>query len=580
MKKTTLSLFCAVMMFTGANAQSSGGCRVYDSTPAFNAFNAETPSSRLQSMPRKSPVMKTVPQPDHSQFAPITETPEGKLTVCTRSGVSFGTDWRQGTFYNELHGVVTNVVVSDDHSHIYLQGPFFYNSLPERNWIVGDIEGDKATFTFPQLINVDATIDPDTGEQVGDAYYDYLLLCTFDKVNEETGVPMYSLCEKQTYTFSIGEDGSLTPLEDENIMFGAYDYWTEEQTVEGQEPGWSWIGIGDYFFSVTPVTDTVAEVPADLEYEDWALVDGISYRNVQVAFKDASVYLKGLFLADKEVVFQGKAEGDKAVFESGAYLGIYDDLITTYLYGGKLVYDEYGDVEGFEPAESLVFEYDAAGHSLSTTQDLCISTSKEVISVYYAIETPSLCVPSDDVTVRELLAPVLSDFYDASDFYGADIYFDFPMVDADRNILPTDRMYYQVIMNDGLFVFYDDEYELPDNAAECTEIPFDYTSDDFKITNFSGQCSVTIEAHGYDSLGIRTLYVNPDNSKVYSDILWMPGYEGKFSGVSNVSLSKDIVAENYYDLSGRKTDRPANGIYVKQTVYSDGNVKVSKVAVK
>lgn len=51
------------------------------------------------------------------------------------------------------------------------------------------------------------------------------------------------------------------------------------------------------------------------------------------------------------------------------------------------------------------------------------------------------------------------------------------------------------------------------------------------------------------------------------------------SGINNIKAD-DVVSTSYVDLAGRKVVNPSNGIYVKQTLLMNGQVKNTKVVIK
>lgn len=55
---------------------------------------------------------------------------------------------------------------------------------------------------------------------------------------------------------------------------------------------------------------------------------------------------------------------------------------------------------------------------------------------------------------------------------------------------------------------------------------------------------------------------------------------GQASITSPVEDEADIVAEEYYNVQGMRIGRPANGIFIRKTVYSDGSAKTEKMLVR
>ena len=95
-------------------------------------------------------------------------------------------------------------------------------------------------------------------------------------------------------------------------------------------------------------------------------------------------------------------------------------------------------------------------------------------------------------------------------------------------------------------------------------------------TGGDGSCSATytLQEYEYDS-----------SSKSYTLLGEGPtitvNYLYGTAGINNVSASNsNVVKTEYYDITGRKTSTPTNGVYIKRTQLSDGTVKAQKVIIK
>lgn len=564
-----------------ASARSSIKTETFQNLELQKKGQKEQRKNDRKATPRHTPAVKTVaaPSPDDKV---IDETPAGTLTQCVKSGAAYGYSWLTGLIFQNIYGGLNNVVISDDNKHVYIQNPLFFNYASEDNWIVGDLEGDQVTFTFPQLIDVDVYYD-DEGN-VEEAYYDYALRLEFEVEDPDTQEGWYYPSENQTYKLRLNSDGSLTSLEDEGVMIGMCAYFEGDDLDEGEEPYWSWQGNGDFFYDIKPLTEKPLEVPSDVEFAEWQYLSEVTSRPVQVGTKGDTMYIKGLFSNMSDSAVAGKIEGDKVVFESGQYMGAYTYGGTTiYFLGGtaSVEEDEYGEYKSFKIGDNLTFSYDREKNILQTDGAYCISCAPDKVLYYLLADKPYICIPVTDINVKQLLTPTLSGFYDADEEYDydAEFYFIFPTIDADKQILPKDRLFYQVIMDDEIFTFYDDEYELPQGVSETTEIPYGYASEDtYDFDAYGTEHGFTFHTRGFESLGVRTLYKADNGDVVYSGMLWAPGYQGTFeSGVNGIAADSVVKTVEYYDINGVRVNRPASGVYIMRATLSDGTVSVRKV---
>lgn len=505
----------------------------------------------------------------------IDETPEGEMRIFQKSGFYYSYNWLFGLSNGYLDGTVSRVVTSPDGTKMYIQNPVSYFFDGEENWIVGDIEGDKVSFTFPQLISYSFY---DYGDGDVEEYYDYALKLEFIEAEDGDG-GWYYPTEDQTYTFNILSDGSLMPAEPE-MMIGQCNWFDSE---EGEGGYWSWQANGDLLSSMSLLTNETVEVPADVEFESWSLISGIYTRDVKIGIKSDKLYYRGLFSYLPDATVVGVIEGDKVIFDGGQYMGItWDYMATVYFLTGhrELIEDEEGSYYTFVIEDDMTFDYDAENKVLSCPEGTYLLSSVPDRVIYYSyVESPYICFPDPNAEVKALLNPEITSFWDYEDYgdyeYYPEIEFNFPTVDADRQPLDKSKLYYQVIVDGEPCVFYNDDYELPNDEEMITDVPFGYNSYEYGFYASGVLHDVIIYSIGFESLGIRTLYKNGD-SVIYSDIVEVDGY----SKINDVITDKEKTVVSYYDLTGKKVVRPTAGIYIRQTVYGDGSVKTDKVVRK
>lgn len=583
MKNFILLTIGTLLLGSGANAQRVTSPKVLSqqTTTTVHSFEQKMKDTdRSHRSEMRGDLMKKINAPKKAAQYPgsyqLIEPTAGEEFTLVKEGFSYGYSWLSGMVTQTLDGAISQAVKSEDGTKLFVQSPFFMDYYSAENWIEGSIEGDVVTFSFPQLIDEEVYED----EPEYNAWY-YAMKLQFEVDDEATQEGWYHTTENQEFRFRLESDGTLTSLEEPGTMIGEC-LWYEE---ENGEPGrWSWQATGDIITKMSPNTAKEIAVPDNVELTTWQLITGISSRSVQVGVSGDAMYVKGLFnrtgMSDKAVV--GKIEGDKVSFENGQYMGEYwDNNTLAYFDAGNVVkVTEDGETySSFRIADAITFDWDKENNVLQSQEAFCISSSPVKVIYYLMVDHPYITIPAENPVVASIQNPVIDDFYDIDEEYDydAELYFDIPTVTEDHQILDTSRLYYEVFMDGDLFTFYDDEYELPKGMTEMTEVPFGYYSEDTYDFYASGiNHGFVFHTRGFESLGVRLVY-KADDKDIYSDIVYVPGYET--SGVSTAS-AQGIDNVRYYDLSGRAVSRPEAGVFVKQTVYSDGTVKTSKVVRK
>lgn len=589
MRKFTLS-FALAAAIVGASAQTVKGPAALVDMAGSQTFvtakaeqNASTQKKEAQKRVAFNKIMmKEIAGPGVDDKV-IDETPEGTLRIMEKDGFSYGYSWLTGMVTQWLSGSVSRMVTSPDGKKMYLQNPisFFFDS--EENWIEGDVEGDILTFHFPQFVSYTAYKDKDGN--ITDEFYDYAVKLEFVASDEDGNKGWYYPCEDQSVKFRILPDGSLESLE-ERCMVGQCN-WTENEDTGNWY--WAWQGNGDIITDMKPVCEEPQyAVPSSLEMEEWQLISGLTSRSVHVGIDGDRMYITDLCnrsgMYDVPVV--GTIDGGKVTFASSQYMGVYWDLSSVlYFLGGHMA-------TGGEPGEEydyfaidpyITFDFDSKNNILQSDGSYCISCSSDKVFHIIMESEPYITKPSSNYVVESLQTPVVTSYYDYDEEDGseAEVYFNFPTVDADRHILDTTRLYYRVFMDNELFTFYNDEYELPEGVEETTEIPFGYESIDTWDFGWYGGIKHMFGFHtlGFENLGVQTIYKGDDKT-LYSEIAWCPGREGTIVSVEKVNDAASIESVMYFDLNGVRVAQPENGIFVKQTVYADGMVRTVKVVRK
>lgn len=492
--------------------------------------------------------------PATSSYNYIDQQPEGTLTTLVQAGgLAYGYNWLMGIYTQNSDGQLVKKVVSADGKKMYL-----FNAISQyrmNGWLEGDIEGDEVTFKLPQLINVE--------DFNGITYEDFAAKLEFSE-EEEFYVPSAD----QTFKFKINSDGSMSSLEGEKMLGHVAD-------VKGE---WAWQGNGEIYGDLNILNEKCEEVPASAKFEEWYMTDGMNAYPRPVAFDGNKVYIRGLVndpaIADNAIVGDYNESTGKVTFASGQYLGEYWELGATVFFMAcdtVMLYDDYYQeyYTEYEPADEIVFDYDAKNKVLSTEGSYCLSITPDQMLYFEMMEQPVIKYQNPDFTVKALPTPEFEEFYE-EEGYPAELSFNISMLDADGNVLDTSKLYWTLIMDDEPFTFYNDEYDI--DVDEMTDVPFDYESDyDFYV--YGANRIVVVYPAGYENLGVQTIYKDGDK-EIRSEIMWVPDYTDVESAIS----AKTVTGEAFYDLQGRRVANPGRGFYIRRATMSDGTVVNSKIA--
>lgn len=571
MKKFYTSLFAVLMGCAVLAAQSVGapsrvisaddGAQVTRTLkPERKAHKARKVLTRERQLDetRLSQVMKAAPVlPENPPY--ITDRPEGDAQLYTKTGIGYGYNWFVGLYSEQLEGSLSEIITAPDGVTVYMSRPL--SQYTTDGWIKGTRSGDEITFQLPQLVLRE--------DYMGTIYEDFVMCLEFIADEEDPTAGWYYPCENQTFTLKVNDSGVLTEA-DQSIMIGHC------ALVDGE---WSWQGNGDLGLAFTPLTDKPVAVPATAVFENWWLTGAESYtaRGVSVSIDGRKVYIKGLFKDMPDAAVEGDLDEttNKVTVKSGQYLGEYWDMaMTTYFLAANAKLDTQTWKYSYTMRDDLVFDYDPQAKSLKSINSYAISVTKDRIYYITVQRKPFIRYQSvENVKVTSLITPIYDIYYPEEPEYGyyGELSFTLPNIDADDQVLDTSKLYWNLIMDDEVFVFMPDEYfSLDDNM---TNVPYTFNDgNDFECED--GSCWVLIYPEGYENLGVRSVYVDGDNT-VTSDIMWVPGFE---SALRDVTIgSTEIKAVRYYDLQGRVVENPSAGLYIRSVTFADGRVKNSKV---
>lgn len=492
-------------------------------------------------------------------FNIITEAPEGRTEVYSLSGLAYYSFW--GYIMGVSHeGTLGQIVYCDDNT-VYIKNPI--SQFATNSYIKGTIDGDEITVKLPQ---------PIYQEDYDGEVYNYQIERLAYSEDEEGGW-YYRDENSSEVKFTLRND-SVIWAEDTlgDVMLGLCDDTGE------------WMGYGDYNMVYSKVTDTVVEAPADMTCEDWVLKANDDGHFVKVGFSGKDVYVGGIYETMPDAFVKGTIDGDKVVFKSGQYLGP-DESLNCHAYfvtgGSEMVWDDVYMEWYSSPylTEQIELSYDAEAKTMiadsKNDSTMFINSGKAHIYYIEAFDAPEFRYQAP---IEGAVKPATPEFLSLSpydEYYGYG-YIDFivPKFDVDGRMLDTDKMHYNLFIDDELFTFYPDEYIAL--TEEMTDVPYDFT-DSYDIYDYGTEKMIYFYTTGFEKIGVRSTYTADNGESKDSEIAWYYVNGGTVGINAAEAGAKGVKSVVYTDFSGRRVAKPVRGIYIKTEVYDDGTQKSVKM---
>lgn len=536
------------------------------SVPAWGAEQTAeatrmTPAGTLKKAPMAAPAEWKF---DVSADDIIYDQPAGELKLYSKAANYYGSSmW--GIMEGSSDGLPCNVVEGEN-GEFYIYNPF--SALDSKTWLKAQVEGDRMTVKLPQAIYADSD---------GENNYVYVAqMCHYEPVDEESGL----------YYANEGETEILFSKEGDSWVMHAPEEVNEHPVIMGlvaADDG-TWCAFSDWNMRFTPFNGETVTPPASLRTEKWLMtfpLEGnyICGNPVTIGIDGSDIYMKGFSESFPEGWIKGTIADGKATFPSGQFIGA-DEMSNTfaYFYGAsaKEVYDEEWDFwyTVLSKDDALVFDINPETGEYTTEGTLLVNKGDGDVSTVNSYTAPTLKL-QEEVTDFVPMDPIPG-YYSAPGDYMGCLYFDFPILNTKGQLLDTSNLYYRVIVDDDVFVFYSDEYAGVEDGTEA--IPFDFSNME-TIGRYS-TCNVThffyFSFSGFETLDIQTFYLDGD-TEYASKKVRVVGEDVSVDGIASGSMA---VAEQWFDLSGRRVVNPENGIYMKRVEYSDGTVRTFKTVVR
>lgn len=503
----------------------------------------------------------------------ITEQPDGNLLTFSKNAIFFGLDFYGQMYSSADYGRIAQVVDAPD-GKVYFKNPFC--GLETDSWLMGESDGETITVTFPQKIYTetyqDWEADPEGNVMKTNCFYAFKLLYSNDGTTSKMEIDM----ENPTITFSRTDSGIVM---DGDAFIGLLleDVVTDENSGE-ESSKVTWTRYADSGITLSKVDGTPNALPEGVATEQWVMASEDAVRFVGVAIDGDDIYLQGVLSSMPESVIKGKIDDGKVTFRDVQYIG--EDLKLNhfaYFIPADVTFDE--DPEAMEPyiytpAESVSFDYDTELKAIYSYDEigLAFSSIPDAIFLLEGYMAPQFMWQdfSESMTPDN---PEILDYYYYEDYGFGALSYAIPNWSTDGRVLDTNSLFYNIFLDDEILVLYPDEY--PDLLEPMENIPAGY--EDSSIYFWGDMYEAMVFATGFDRIGVRSLYINADGTKTYSDIVYNDG--DVVSALKSIGNDmKEVVKTEYFAIDGRRLAEPVKGsICVMLTSFADGTVKTTKI---
>ena len=496
--------------------------------------------------------------PSLAEEEPIMDAPEGTLyDNMYATSFAYGLGW--GDIYiQDVDGGIGKVVEGTD-GNLYIynpisQGYIWFSILP---WIKAEPAGDcKYVAKLPQLYIID----------YGDPYYAYCM-----HYDEDEGMPVVEEEGEIEFTW---ENGVLTQLGDKFI--GLCDATAD------------WFYMADQHIVYTPQTDVTITLPEDMYVQSYTMTylsdptDLAKTKEcvVNIAIDGENIYMGNLNNNNPESYIKGHLAEGKATFPTRQYLGV-DAYYNGHIY--VLTGDAFVDTETYG---SPVFNY-------NLNDEIVFSVDEEARNI--VAEWPASIVtnvgPNTLLIINDYVAPALTAFDEVPAVPATPIFtdknltvnttagwsvlhFTIPTVDVDGNKLNENKLYYNIILDDCMYIFEPETYI--GFTSAMTDIPYKFEDNiNFDIYISNGSHTVYLYTTDFVTVGVQSFYTAGDEVN-RSEIAFVTNPNP--TGINEVAEKAQVIDTHYYDLTGRELPTaPENGLYLQRTTYNDGTSAVIKV---
>lgn len=486
---------------------------------------------------------------------PIYDRPEGESVLLSRSSLAYTA--MLGDIVADLkdYGSIVEMVTTPE-GEVYLSNPI--SQYPTQTWIKGTVEGDKLVIKGPQPVYAEWNDDYEL------EYY-YVVPMEFD---QDRG--WFYPRPDMTMTFDI-VDGGLKETVNTTLLGLCLEVESHDEDGNFNGLTYTWTGYGDYRIDMQRPTGVKVEAPENMEIQSWAMSTETGNRFVNVAVGEEEIYIQGIDAGVPDTWVKGKLDGDMLSIEP-TFLGPnFEELHFDYAVGGYVeemwddYYEEFSYSVDFLP--EIVFTYNAEENSLFLENNIIFNHTNDLsvanFNTYLQTATISYQNRNPEAAPATPIPYWLTD-YGMGQVFECEI----PDTDVDGCMLDTDRLYYNIFVNGELLTMTTDIYW--NLEEEMTDIPYNFES--YDVYTAGTWHSVYLYDDPINTIGVRSVYVNENGDKVYSDIATMVTE----TSVDKVISDREVAGRAYYDMQGRRVAAPSPGLYIERTTYTDGTSSVAK----
>ncbi len=527
-----------------------------DFSHSQSARMVETPPI-TQFKPHRSPKIT-------ADSEPIFEAPEGTEVTYSRSGYGFYFSMGYAMFGKEY--AAASFIVWGDDGYAYIYNPFC--GCITNSYLKCEVRDNKLIAELPQAIYQAEDYDDPT---VMDTYYAAILT----KVEDENGYVDYVVADSEaskTISWTIEDDKLILDME--------YDATPDEDgylrypdTLFGMVSADEiWNAVGDCAQTSEKADYKTVELPEDLKIEEWVLIsDGVG-KSINVAFDGDDIYVSNLTTYFPDAWVKGTITDNKVIFESKQYMGLYSRMYFIFFMGGT--YDD----ETYYLADNITFEFDAEKKVMISKEGECMMLNTTLDVVYYLsmFNVPILKVRNMNPAPNPS-NPIPKYYYDYFDNYGYSFYaFNLPDLNEDNDLLNTENMYYEVYLDDELFVFDTADYTIEESMSQ---VPYSFSNGRGIFANGLSHY-VSFYTTGFETIGLRLF--NVVDGKTYASDMVVFDIENNsyYVGMEDIVADKNMAKVEFYDLQGVRVSNPYKGFYLCKKTFDDGTSKISKILIK
>lgn len=497
----------------------------------------------------------------------INKAPEGTILLYSRDSEGFYYDWGNRTYGTREGGIS---IIDGTDGFTYIHNPI--TGWATNTYIKGIREGNQVKVTLPQRIYQDR--DVENNKMI---YFNAAIL---DNVSGNAGTFDYRVSEQTELVYNIAEDGSLS-----------FDFGNDEDTqypskVLGMISTEGIFYVGDVSQVLTPVDYDSAAPPEGLQTENWEIFDSATADNhtVNIGFEGNDVFLYNFDnIYAPRTWIKGTIDGDVISFPTEQFLGEFNGYFYWYLASN---FYETQDSFSFEPIASVDFTIDREKMIMRAPEhsSMVANPRKSEIGLDYPefmwyedpvikmmTEIPSSYIPQN---------PTFIAFVDYYQYLGYN-YCEFRVnpLSVDYDLLNTEDIYFHIYLNGVAEEFFQSEGDF--------DFPFSYFGENpgsMIVQSFGGNVGMFLFMDGLDTIGIETVYYAPNDEIYTTDIITYNIETGEVTsgdpeGVESL-YTGDVVATEYFDISGHKLQQPQKGLVIQRQRYSDGRIKSRKLMLR